>query len=132
MAAWLRVLANPKILKRFLGTKAGKRAAFKYGSMLVNSKAVQNTIGKFMNNNGDKLKNDREYKKLAREYADLQQKVAKLEAQIDAQRDNNERVQTLTFTMGRTVVEMQRLYAQMQTELQRLYQTQMTLTQKTR
>ncbi|MBQ8294038.1 MAG: hypothetical protein IJX89_01460 [Alphaproteobacteria bacterium] len=132
MAVWLRVLANPKVLKRFLGTKAGKRAAFKYGSMLVKSKTIQNAIGKFMNNNGEKLQSDKDYKKLAREYASLQQKIAKLEGQIDAQRNNNEKIQTLTFTMGRTVVEMQRLYAQMQTELQRLYQNQMTMTQKTR
>ena len=41
MAAWLRVLANPRVLKRFLGTRAGKKATLKYGSMLLKSRMAQ-------------------------------------------------------------------------------------------
>ena len=77
MAAWLRVLANPKVLKRFLGTKAGKKATLKYGSMLLNSKMAQNAIGKFINRNGDTMKNNKEYKQQLKDYARLQKRVEK-------------------------------------------------------
>ncbi len=118
MAAWLRVLANPRVLKRFLGTKAGKKATLKYGSMLLNSRMAQNAIGKFMNRNGDALKNDKAYKQQTKEYATLQRRVAKLETQLDRARDNNDKMSELTFTLGRSVVEMQRLLAQMQAQYQ--------------
>lgn len=118
MAAWLRVLANPKVLKRFLGTKAGKKAALKYGSMLLNSKMVQNAIGKFINRNGNTLKNNKEYKQQLKEYTVLQKRVEKLEKQLDKSRDNSEKLSELTFTLGRSVVEMQRLLTQMQAQYQ--------------
>lgn len=118
MAAWLRVLANPRVLKRFLGTRAGKKATLKYGSMLLNSRMAQNAIGKFINRNGDAMKNDKEYKQQLRDYARLQKRVEKLESQLDRARDNNDKMSELTFTLGRNVVEMQRLLAQMQTQYQ--------------
>ena len=118
MAAWLRVLANSRVLKRFLGTRAGKKATLKYGSMLLNSRMAQNAIGKFINRNGDAMKNDKEYKQQLRDYARLQKRVKKLESQLDRARDNNDKMSELTFTLGRNVVEMQRLLAQMQTQYQ--------------
>ena len=118
MAVWLRVLANPKVLKRFLGTRAGKKATLKYGSMLLNSRMAQNAIGKFINRNGKAMKNDKEYKQQLRDYALLQKRVEKLESQLDRARDNNDKMSELTFTLGRNVVEMQRLLAQMQTQYQ--------------
>ena len=118
MAVWLRVLANPKVLKRFLGTRAGKKATLKYGSMLLNSRMAQNAIGKFINRNGNAMKNDKEYKQQLRDYARLQKRVEKLESQLDRARDNNDKMSELTFTLGRNVVEMQRLLAQMQTQYQ--------------
>ena len=118
MAAWLRVLANPRVLKRFLGTRAGKKATLKYGSMLLNSRMAQNAIGKFINRNGKAMKNDKEYKQQLRDYARLQKRVEKLESQLDRARDNNDKMSELTFTLGRNVVEMQRLLAQMQTQYQ--------------
>lgn len=118
MAVWLRVLANPKVLKRFLGTRAGKKATLKYGSMLLNSRMAQNAIGKFINRNGKAMKNDKEYKQQLRDYARLQKRVEKLESQLDRARDNNDKMSELTFTLGRNVVEMQRLLAQMQTQYQ--------------
>ena len=118
MAAWLRVLANPKVLKRFLGTKAGKKATLKYGSMLLNSRMAQNAIGKFMNRNGDALKNDKAYKQQTKEYAALQKRVERLESQLDRAHDNNDKMSELTFTLGRSVVEMQHLLAQMQAQYQ--------------
>ena len=118
MAAWLRVLANPRVLKRFLGTRAGKKATLKYGSMLLNSRMAQNAIGKFINRNGNAMKNDKEYKQQLRDYARLQKRVEKLESQLDRARDNNDKMSELTFTLGRNVVEMQRLLAQMQTQYQ--------------
>ena len=113
MAAWLRVLANPRVLKRFLGTRAGKKATLKYGSMLLNSRMAQNAIGKFINRNGDAMKNDKEYKQQLRDYARLQKRVEKLESQLDRARDNNDKMSELTFTLGRNVVEMQQLLVQM-------------------
>ena len=118
MAVWLRVLANPRVLKRFLGTRAGKKATLKYGSMLLNSRMAQNAIGKFINRNGNAMKNDKEYKQQLRDYARLQKRVEKLESQLDRARDNNDKMSELTFTLGRNVVEMQRLLAQMQTQYQ--------------
>lgn len=118
MAAWLRVLANPKVLVRFLGTKAGKKATLKYGSMLLNSKMARDAIGKFIDRNGDAMKNDKEYKKQLKEYAALQKRVEKLESQLDRARDDNDKMSELTFTLGRSVVEMQRLLTQMQAQHQ--------------
>lgn len=117
MAAWLRILANPRVLKRFLGTRAGKKAALKYGSMLLKSRMAQNAIGKFINRNGSALKDDKSFKQ-QQEYAALQKHVARLEAQLDRARDNNDKLSELTFTLGRNVVEMQRLLTQMQAQYQ--------------
>ena len=117
MAAWLRILANPRVLKRFLGTRAGKKATLKYGSMLLKSRMAQNAIGKFINRNGSALKDDKSFKQ-QQEYAALQKHVAKLEAQLDRARDNNDKLSELTFTLERNVVEMQRLLTQMQAQYQ--------------
>ena len=114
MAAWLRVLANPKVLKRFLGTKAGKKATLKYGSMLLNSRMAKNAIGKFMNHNGKNISGNKDYAKLEKEYARIQKRVEKLETQLDRARDNDAKISELTFTLGRNVVEMRQLLAQMQ------------------
>ena len=122
MAAWLRILANPKVLKRFLGTKAGKKATLKYGSMLLNSKMAQNAIGKFINRNGETMKDNKAYKQQLKDYARLQKRVEKLEGQLDNARDNGEKMSELTFTLGRNVVEMQRLLAQMHTQYQQQMQ----------
>lgn len=133
MVAWLRVLANPKVLKhagvivsnprvlgRFLKTSAGRRAAFKYASMAVNSRAVQNSINRFMTQNKDKLKDDSKYAVQSAEYAELQKRVAALESELAHSRQNEAAMQTATFTLGRRVIEMQRLYAEMQRELQQM------------
>lgn len=118
MANWIRLLANPKVLKRFLGTKAGKKAALKYGNMLLNSKMAQNAIDKFMNKNGNAMKDDKAFKRQQKDYIALQKRVAKLEAQLDRAHDNNDKMSELTFSLGRNVVEMQRLLAQMQAQYQ--------------
>ena len=118
MAAWLRILANPRVLKRFLGTRAGKKATLKYGSMFLKSRKAQNAIGKFINRNGSALKDDKSFKQQQQEYAALQKRVARLEAQLDRARDNNDKLSELTFTLGRNVVEMQRLLTQMQAQYQ--------------
>lgn len=122
MAAWFRILANPKVLKRFLGTKAGKRATLKYGRMLLQSRIVQNAIGKFMARDGQKLEKNKEYKKLTRDYASLQKRVEKLEIQLKHAHDNNDKMAELTFTLGRNVVEMRRLLTQMQSQSQQQLQ----------
>ena len=128
MVAWVRVLANPKVLKRFLRTKAGRKAAFKYGNMLLNSKMIQNAISKFMHKNGKSLSGNKKYAAQQKEFAKMQQKIAALEAQIEKNKDDQIAMQTATFTMGRQVIEMQRLYAQMQMELQKMQQDKMILT----
>lgn len=127
MAAWLRVLANPKVLKRFLGTKAGRKAVYKYGSMLVNSKMAQDAVQKFMNKNGKSLSGNQDYAAQEKQFVKLQKQIASLQAQIDKNKDDQIAMQTATFTMGRRVVEMQQLYAQMQMELNKMQQMQMTM-----
>ena len=128
MAAWLRILANPKVLKRFLGTKAGKKATLKYGSMLLNSKMAQNAIGKFINRNDGMMKNNKEYEQQLRDYERLQKRVEKLEMQLDRAHDNNDKMSELTFTLGRNVVEMRRLLVQMQSQYQnQIQQIQMAM-----
>lgn len=117
MAAWLRVLANPKVLKRFLGTKAGKKATMKWGKMILESKMTQNAIDKLMNKNGKTLSNDKKYKEMAKEYATLQAKVAQLESKLNAIQNDNAALETTTFTLGRQVVEMRRLYQEMLSEI---------------
>lgn len=117
MAAWLRVLANPKVLKRFLGTKAGKKATMKWGKMILESKMTQNAIDKLMNKNGKTLSNDKKYKEMAKEYAALQAKVAQLESKLNAIQNDNAALETTTFTLGRQVVEMRRLYQEMLLEI---------------
>ena len=118
MAAWLRVLANPKVLKRFLGTKAGKKAVLKYGSMFLESKLAQKAIDKFMGGPGKQIQGDKDYKKMEKEYAKLQSKVEKLETQLENARDDQAKMQTLTFTLGRQVIGLQRLLIQMQSQYQ--------------
>ena len=117
MAAWLRVLANPKVLKRFLGTKAGKKATMKWGKMILESKMTQNAIDKLMNKNGKTLSNDKKYKEMAKEYAALQAKVAQLESKLNAIQNDSAALETTTFTLGRQVVEMRRLYQEMLSEI---------------
>lgn len=125
MANWVRVLANPAVLKRFLGTKAGKRAMFKFGNMLINSKTVRRAIGNFINRNGQSLRGNREYKKLEKKYAELEKRVDTLVAELEQSQATEREIQTKTFTLGRQVVEMQRLYAQMELELNKMRQQQM-------
>lgn len=118
MAAWLRILANPKVLKRFLGTKAGKKATLKWGKMLLESKIIQNAIDKLINRNGPRMSRNKEYVKMTKEYAALQKKVAKLESQLDVLQNDNVALETKTFTLGRQVVEMQHLYERMLVQVQ--------------
>ena len=118
MAVCLRVLANPRVLKRFMGTRAGKKAALKYGSMLLNSKMARDAVGKFMNRSGGAMTGNRDFAKMEREYARLERRVEKLETQLDAVRNNDEKISELTFTLGRNVVEMQQLLKKMQAEYQ--------------
>lgn len=145
MVAWLRVLANPKTLKhvgavvanprimgRFMKTSAGRRAAFKYGSMLLNSRSVQNGINKFMTRNNSQMQNNQQYSDNINQYHELQKRIAALEAQLDASRASESELQTATFTLGRRVIEMQRLYADMQSQLHKLQQMQMVATQRVR
>lgn len=123
----MRAVAKPAVFKRFLGTRAGKKAIWKYGTMLVKSKDVRNAIGNFVNRNGDKMKNDKAYKQQLKDYAAMEKRVEKLEQQLATAQDNNEKIQTLTFTLGRTVVEMQQLLTQMQAQYQQAMQQQMAM-----
>ena len=73
------------------------------------------------------MKNDQAYKQQLKDYAAMEKRVEKLEQQLAAARDNNEKIQTLTFTLGRNVVEMQQLLTQMQAQYQQTVQRQMTM-----
>lgn len=134
MVAWARVLLKPKLLGRFMKTKAGRKATFKFGGMLLKSRATQKAIESFMGKNGSSLEKNKEYKDLEKNYKQIQQRVAELEAEAKSNEEDKENLQALAFTLGRQVVEMQKLYNQMQQELQRIQQQQMVMlgAQKTR
>lgn len=127
MQVLLRLLANPKLLARFLRTPAGRRAALKYGTMVVKSKTAQDMVSRFMKKNGQALSNDKQYNSQVREFEKMQAKINELQAQVDAARQGRQTLETATFTMGRRVIELQRLYAQMQMELQRVRTAQMAM-----
>lgn len=118
MAAWVRILANPKVLKRFLGTKAGKKATLKWGKMLLKSKIAKSAIDKLINRNGSRMSKNKEYIKMTKEYTALQKKVAQLESQLDTVKNDNITLETKTFALGRQVIEMQRLYERMLAQIQ--------------
>lgn len=127
----IRAISKPKVFKRFLGTKAGKRAMLKYGTMLLRSKSAQNTISKFVSKNDKQMTGNKEYEESKQKYEQLQKRIAELEKQLDAARDNQSQMETLTFTLGRQVVQMQQLLADMQYQ-QNEYFKQMLNAQKTR
>jgi len=118
VAAWLRVLANPKVVKRFFKTKAGKKVILKYGKMLLESRMIRGMIDRFLRKNNATLRNNKGYRKLEKEYEKLQQRVAELEKKLNATNENNQDLETLTFSLGRAVVEMQQLLKKMQAEYQ--------------
>ena len=126
MSVWVRFLANPKLLGRFLKTKAGRKAAFKWGGMLVKSRAAQSLIDKFINRNGKRLNKDKSYRDLEKKYENIQKRIAELEKQFEKSHESQSAIQTNTFTLGRQVIEMQQLYTQMQSELQHIQQQQIT------
>ena len=121
----VRAISKPKVFKRFLGTKAGKKAVLKWGKMLVNSKIAQSSIDKLMSRMGNSGKSSTKYKKMTKEYVALQKKVAALEEQLETVKNDNVALETKTFTLGRQVVQMQQLYKQMLTELQNQQQMMM-------
>lgn len=127
----VRAIAKPKVFMRFLGTKAGKRAMLKSGTMLLKSKSVQNTISKFVSKNDKQMAGNKEYEEYKKKYAQLQKRIAELEKQLDAARDNQSQMETLTFTLGRQVVQMQQLLKDMQQQ-QNEYVKQMLNAQHTR
>jgi len=125
MPTILRFILKPKVLMRFLKGKAGRKALFGAGRMLLNSKMTQNLIDKFMNKNDDKLKQDKNYPEMQKQYQELQSRVQELEAKLQKNQENTDSVQAVAFSIGRNVVEMRNLYAQMQADLQRIAQNQM-------
>ncbi|MBR2510578.1 MAG: hypothetical protein IKB59_00230 [Alphaproteobacteria bacterium] len=127
----VRAIAKPKVFKRFLGTKAGKRAMLKSGTMLLRSKSVQNTLSKFVSKNDKQMAGNKEYEEYKKKYEQLQKRIAELEKQLDAARDNQSQMETLTFTLGRQVVQMQQLLQDMQQQ-QNEYVKQMLNAQHTR
>ena len=126
----VRAIAKPKVFKRFLGTKAGKRAMLKSGTMLLRSKSVQNTLSKFRSKNDKQMTGNKEYEESKQKYEQLQKRIAELEKQLDAARDNQSQMETLTFTLGRQVVQMQQLLKDMQQQ-QNEYVKQMLNAQHT-
>ena len=122
----VRGLLKPRVFMRFLGTKSGKRATLKFGRMLLKSKIAGDLVGRFIGRKGKQLDNNREYKQQVREYEKLQKRIASLESKLDRYQNNSEKIQELTFTLGRSVVEMNQLLAQMQ-ELYRQQTQQMQI-----
>ena len=127
----VRAIAKPKVFMRFFGTKAGKRAMLKSGTMLLRSKSAQNMISKFVSKNDKQMTGNKEYEEYKKKYEQLQKRIAELEKQLDAARDNQSQMETLTFTLGRQVVQMQQLLKDMQQQ-QNEYAKQMLNVQHTR
>ena len=127
MQVLLRLLANPKLLARFLRPPAGRRAALKYGTMVVKSKTAQDAITKFMHTNNQYLGGKKDYAMQQAKFDKIQRQISQLQSQVDAVRQDRQTLETATFTMGRRVIELQRLYAQMQMELQRVRTAQMAM-----
>ena len=117
-----RALAKPRVFKRFLGTRAGKRATLKYGTMLIKSKDVRNSVGKFIKNNGSFLRSKKEYRQNEQEYAKLVKKIEKLEQQLADAKLIEQKMQELTFTLGRQVVQMRHLLEKMDVQRQQYAQ----------
>ena len=61
---------------------------------------------------------------LEKKYENIQKRIAELEKQFEKSHESQSAIQTNTFTLGRQVIEMQQLYTQMQSELQRIQQQQ--------
>ena len=127
MPVLLLLLANPIFLARFLRTPAGRRAALKYGTMVVKSKTAQDAITKFMHTNNQYLGGKKDYAMQQAKFDKIQRQISQLQAQVDTMRQDRQTLETATFTMGRRVIELQRLYAQMQMELQRVRTAQMAM-----
>lgn len=95
MSVWVRFLANPKLLGRFLKTKAGRKAAFKWGGMLVKSRAAQSLIDKFINRNGKRLNKDKSYRDLEKKYENIQKRIAELEKQFEKSHESQCRIRQI-------------------------------------
>ncbi len=120
MPTVIRFLFNPKLFARFMRTGAGRKmarkTAWKYGTMLLNSKTTQDAIKNFFTKN----KNSKQFAPYEKKFNELQAKVEKLESKMDMQHATDTEIQTATFTLGRQIIEMQRLYAEMQHQLQQM------------
>lgn len=127
----VRAISKPKVFKRFLGTKAGKRTMLKSATMLLRAKSGQNMIKKFMAKNDAQMSSNTEYEQDKKKYKELQQRIAELEQQLNDARNNQSEMETLTFTLGRQVVQLQQLLADMQHQ-QNMYMMQMARAQNTR
>ena len=114
-----RAFAKPKVFKRFLGTRAGKRATLKYGTMLVNTKEVQNGFDRLFRRGDNQQPQDKEYSKLIKKYEKLAAEVEQLESEFSHAGDDVDKIQTITFKLGRRVVEMRRLLQEMEKYHQR-------------
>lgn len=118
MVSWIRVLAKPAVIKRFLKTKAGKKTMFKFARMMMESKLIQKVIDKFTKKNDGVLRGNKEFKKLENEYKELQKKTQELQGKLEKMQENQQATEVLAFSLGRTVVEMKRLLEKMQAEYQ--------------
>lgn len=127
----IRAVAKPKVFKRFLGTKAGKRAMLKSATMLLRSKNIRNGIDKFISRNNSQMQGNKKYEEDKKEYLRLQKRITQLEKQLQDAKQNQDQLETLTFSLGRSVIEMQRLLSDMQQQYNnQMQQIQMLNVQK--
>ncbi len=132
MAHWVRIIANPKILKRFIKTPEGKRAAFKYGKMALESEVTKKAVKKFVDRNGHDLAKNKKYREQEQKYRQLQARIDELEQQVAQMKNNESELQTKTFSLGRAVVEMRELYNQMVQNLNNIQSRVITQTARVR
>lgn len=129
----VRVLTKSKIAKRFLLRRVKNGRAFKFGRMLIRARMAGKLIDGFTKNNGNSMKAHKKYKEMENKYNQLHKRIIDLEQKFSRVTDDDS-AQELAFTLGRQVIELRRLYEQMQSELKRSQQNQIAIAavQKTR
>jgi len=80
-----------------------------------------------MHTNNQYLGGKKDYAMQQAKFDKIQRQISQLQSQVDAVRQDRQTLETATFTMGRRVIELQRLYAKMQMELQRVRTAQMAM-----
>ena len=104
-----RLAKNPRVVGRFLGTKAGKKAMFNFGIDFLNSKEAMRAIEKFVNNNMRKMSKSQEEK-----YTNAKNNVRNSKEAISSRDLTPEQVQEIARNMKQSIAEMRTILEQLE------------------